>query len=153
MVHFLWRNQLFSRFFSVDICVVLVAVRRFLFCMSFVKVFFFCCWSSSTSLKQQNDYTQRDSLSVWERQCTISCFVIEIYLFIYAFLSFHPYTLFTQFSFKGMHQAFWSNPMAIFVLGGENTNAKIIHWEIYCKSPLSLPQYCLTFNINNNPKS
>lgn len=57
---------------------------------------------SITSLKQQNGYTEVVCMCAETNSCPILCFVIEIYLFIYAFLSFNLYTLFTLFSFKGL---------------------------------------------------
>lgn len=89
---------------SLAYCIINVITFLLLLGTSFNEdVFFFK--SSITSLKQQNGYTEETVCEcVWKKKtCTILCFVIEIYLFIYAFLSFNLYMLFTMFSFKGLH--------------------------------------------------
>lgn len=62
--------------------------------------------------------------------CVKERFVIEIYLFIYAFLSFNLCALFTPFFFQR------NTPIVLvdlFLSGGENTNAKIIHCPTRCE--------------------
>lgn len=92
---------MFARLCSLVLCVVSVAILQFWFCVSFIDDFFL--W---ISFKTAEWLCRGDTLSVCvcERKCPMLCFVIEIYLFIYGFLSFN---LILYFLWKEYADYFW----------------------------------------------